>query len=97
MKTNLQSKHFSSRRGRILVGEKARPHPGPLPRGEGESPSALGDSLKRSQMTLHLHQPHLRKQTADNSPSPGGEGGLSELFRLARIFQTLPALAASMS
>ena len=48
----------------------ARPHPGPLPRGEGESFAATQNVV--SLCLLKVHWPNLSRPIA--IPSPGGEG-----------------------
>ena len=65
-----------------------RPHPGPLPRGEGERYHGAGnfsifiavtDSVAFTNQTHDNPAYHITQSAANDSPSPGGEGRLSSI------------------
>ena len=65
------------------VGVHARPHPGPLPQGEGEIFTSLDnfsifiavtDSVSFAVKCMTTQVYRMAQNAANNSPSPGGEG-----------------------
>ena len=84
----------------------ARPHPGPLPRGEGVAGAGAGRDSRRSSQpptfrsaragTSAAHAAQRRPKPAHDSPSPGGEGR-GEGERPSNSFPRFPAAFAEHS
>jgi hypothetical protein len=64
----------------------ARPHPGPLPRGEGESFAVFLKNLSLHLLGVSLQERHC----AFAAPSPGGEGGRQAFLSNSRAAKKLP-------
>jgi hypothetical protein len=105
----------------LVFGRSNSPHPGPLPKGEGERPAtwrqierALKVWTPNSEFLIPPHPPNtrgiwhetrIRGKTADNSPSPLGEGWgegkpgvrMLQSFDFCKRLPTLPNPLMSIS